>query len=325
MNHRLAIVLALCASTIAVAQNNQTRPNPAVQPAANSAPVPETPAQRPASPLPPDDTLITLDFKGGTIGEYVNAIRAAAGSRPVNVLYNEDTAAIPMYPVRLTSASVWSALGAVERNTTTDDGRTLNVRVGKPSTPPAGGVPTYSIYSEKSSRSSLPFDNLDQRQEMIVLSLNPIVGLPGVSKEDQGPRFDSKSVLSAVESAVALVTSQDVSPPILKYHEASGLLFVKGNAAQQRAAKEVIARMQDDVERGRRIIAIKPKEDAVVTRRVAVGLKPDQLPGLVNFLKTEFGKMGPIEIEIDGAFLVMTGPASLIDKAEASAKSSRSN
>ncbi|MBS0189417.1 MAG: hypothetical protein JSS51_15240 [Planctomycetes bacterium] len=323
MNHRLAIVLAMCISAIAVAQSNQPRPNTAVPPAANSAP--ETPAQRPASTLPPDDTLITLDFKGGTIGEYVNAIRAAAGSKPVNVLYNENTAAIPMYPVRLTSASVWSALGAVERNTTTDDGRTLNVRVGKPSTPPAGGVPTYSIYSEKSSHSSLPFDNLDQRQEMIVLSLNPLVGLPGVSKEDQGPRFDSKSVLSAVESAVALVTSQDVSPPIIKYHEASGLLFVKGNAAQQRAAKEVIARMQDDVERGRRIIAIRPKEDAVVTRRVAVSLKPDQLPGLVNFLKTEFGKMGPIEIEIDGAFLVMTGPASLIDKAEASAKSSRRN
>ena len=92
---------------------------------------------------------------------------------------------------------------------------------------------------------------------------------------------------------------------------------------QLRAAKEVVARMQDDAERARRITATKPKDDAVVTRRIAVGLRPDQLPMLVENLKKDFGKQGPLEISIDGPFLVVTGPDSLIEKVEVVAKSWR--
>jgi len=288
---------------------------PGSVPATEAAPPRQTPS------LPPDDTLVTLDFKGGTIGDYVEAIRAATGATPVNILFNEETAKLSMYPVRLTNASVWSALSAVERYSNLDDGRMSDVRVNRPSTPPPGGVPTYAIVSQ--ANPAFPGAGRS-RQEMTVLSLNPIIGLPANSKADQPHKFDAKAVLSAVESAVGLVSPPEAKPPVLKFHEASGLLFVKGDDMQLRAAKEVVARMQEDVERERRISATpKPAADPVVTRRIAVAMRPDELPSMAENLKTNFGKQGALEIIIDGAFLVVTGPASLVEKVEENAKTWR--
>ncbi|MGH7243512.1 MAG: hypothetical protein ACREJD_08865 [Phycisphaerales bacterium] len=281
-------------------------------------PVPEGQAFRQYSTAPTDDTLVTLDFKGGTIGDYINAIRAAAGSKPVNVLYNDETAALPMSAVRLTNASLWSALGAAERTTQNEEGQTLQVRLGRPTPIPAGGVPTYSIVSDVSRLP--PMEN--RRQEVIVLSLNPIIGLPGSSKENDRSNLQAKSVLSAIELAVSLVSAPNTPPPKLQFHEASGLLFVKGDLVQQRAAKEVIARLQDDVERG---VRSKTTKDAnpVVTRRVPVVLREDQIPGIVDVLMREYGKSGQLQVQAEGGTLVLTGPAALVDKAEEMAKSAR--
>ncbi|MBN8598646.1 MAG: hypothetical protein J0L78_13330 [Planctomycetes bacterium] len=318
MNHLTALAMAFCLASIALAQNSPPKSPQQVSSPTTPVPVPEGISPRQSQGVPADDTLITLDFRGGTIGDYVNAIRSAAGAKPVNVLFNEETAGLPMYMVRLTNASVWSALGAVERNTIDEDGQSLQVRIGRSTTPPPGGVPTYSISSDISRMPS----RQSQQQQVIVLSLNPIIGLPGRAKDQTASNLEAKSVLSAIELAVSLISAPNTPPPVLQFHEPSGLLFVKGDAHQQRAAKEVIARLQDDVERGARATK-SPGGAPVVTRRVPLSIREDQIPGLLDVLMRQHGKSGQLQIEAEGGTLVITGPAALVDKAEETALSAR--
>lgn len=311
-----ALAMAACISGLAWAQSSPSKlPQQVSSP---TTPVPEVTSLRQSPNTPVDDTLVTLDFKGGTIADYVNAIRAAAGPKPVNVLFDEETANLPMYMVRLTNASVWSALGAVERNTRNEEGQIVQVRIGRPTPPPTGGIPTYSISSDVSRMS--PIEN--RRQEVVVLSLNPIIGLPSVTKDKAISTIDAKSVLSAIELAVSLVSAPKAVPPVLQFHEASGLLFVRGDLAQQRAAKEVIARLQDDIEQAARSKA-KNDFNPVVIRRVPVSIREDQIPPMIDFLMREFGKSGQLQVEVDRGMLVIAGPAALVDKAEENAKSWR--
>lgn len=255
-----------------------------------------------------DDTLITLDFAGGTVGDYAQAIRKAAEPDALNLFVDSQAAEIPVPAIKLTKASIFDSLSLIARNGLDADGRYLNLGVEVLESTANGGSPVYKIkanYLDPPGNPNRPSEAL-----LEVISLNPIIGLPGSVRAGRPP-LDAKTVLGAIEAAVAVSDSNSSTPPVLKFHEASGLLFVKGTNAQRNVAIEVARQLRKDVE------ADKATLDAIAAGRETYKLPVTAAaaPEILAFLRNKYEQQCCIQFWLEGNHLVITGDTQLVREA----------
>lgn len=276
------------------------------QTAESSAPTQKRPPQI-AGRVIHDDTLVTLDFPGGTIESYAGAIRKAAQPDSLNLFVDSDAAEIPVPPIKLTKASIYDSLSLVARSGKAPDGRYLNVGVQVLESTAVGGSAVYKVradYMESPGFVRPPEVSLE------VLSLNPIIGLPGSTRADRPP-LDVKAVLGAIESAVAVAVSDASTPPVLKFHEASGLLFVKGTSEQRNVAIEVVRQLRNDVD------AQEATLDVISASRTTVNLPLKGTAGeeILAGLRKYFERSCCVQFWTDGNTLVIAGDKALVNEA----------
>ncbi|MBL8885104.1 MAG: hypothetical protein JNK16_00470 [Phycisphaerales bacterium] len=255
-----------------------------------------------------DDTLVTLDFPGGTIASYAQAIRKAAEPDLVNLFVDSQAAGISVPPIRLTKASIFDSLSLVGRNGQEPDGRYLNLSVEVLESTAAGGSPVYKIranFIDPPGNPNRPFDS-----SLEVISLNPIIGLPGSSRAGRPP-LDVKTVLGAIEAAVAVSDASSSTPPVLKFHEASGLLFVKGTNAQRNVAIEVVRQLRSDIENER------AAEQAATAGRDSKKMLMKRQPAeeVAEMVRKQLEGKCCVQLEVDGKYIIITGDKELVAEA----------
>ncbi|GJQ31097.1 MAG: hypothetical protein HBSAPP03_29810 [Phycisphaerae bacterium] len=196
--------------------------------------------------------ILTVDFQGGTVAEYVAALRAATGKEPVNVILSREAAAVTLAGISLRSVSLDVAIQAVEPAAGAAQGRFAIRRITPLARSASGGAPVYSV-DYKANEPPLPISGRTtpstgmtpmSSEELAVFSLRDVTEGDGAVR--------TETVLTAVQAALELSAAADASPPELKYHQDSGLLIVRGSNRQRSAVAESIAAMKKDLERRRR-------------------------------------------------------------------------
>lgn len=177
-----------------------------------------------------EDKLVSLDFPGGTLGEFVQHLQRAAGI--VNVLLVDDARAWPVPPIRVSKVQVAQALKAVEQATWTEDGK-IDLRPSN-----GRGEPIWTIRVERRTKKAPPPD-----EQVLVVSLTELTQPAPGDPADAPVTLRPETVLTAIEAG-----SKDfVGVPELRFHRESGLLFVKGDVQQLSLVREVMGNLERDV------------------------------------------------------------------------------
>ena len=163
--------------------------------------------------------VVTVDFRGGTLVGYVEAIRQATDGANI-VVTGVDAQAIPVGAIRLDDVSVESALRAVEQTYPVDDREWVDVRLQTVGPPNQPGKPVYRLGAV---RSSVKVWNV---LDMFVSKVKPA------------------DVLTAVDAAVELVMEND-QPARVRFHESTGVLIATGSPRQVNAIEDVIVKLRD--------------------------------------------------------------------------------
>lgn len=251
--------------------------------------------------LAPDRELVTFDFPGGKVSDFIAMLRAAMAPVPLNVFVDAEAAKQSLPPMKLTKASYYAVLRLLDRSEFDEQGRLVQTNVSLVDTT-EGQAPIFKI--------SALAQGGEKTTGFSVLSLNPIIGLPG-STAATGSQLDAKSVLAAVEAAVIASDDQSSSPPTLKFHEPSGLLFVRGTPTQRAAAQEVVQQLRKDVEAARAAdLAATGGRD---TKKMLIKSQPAE--DVAEAVRRQLIGKCCVQLEVDGKYIIITGDKALVAEA----------
>jgi hypothetical protein len=186
-----------------------------------------TPASSPfGAEVPP--TMVSVNFPGGTVAEYVQMLREAAKD-PVNIAAAEQLLTTQISGVELKNVSLMTALRAL--GTIGDGSGMIDVRdlslVGKSGE--RVGSPVYEVIWVPRRVS----------EESAVMTYALFDRLPALTDED-ATRM-AETLVSAAQAALQM--SGGNATWDLKFHRPSRLLLVKGNRSQIEVVSGVVERM----------------------------------------------------------------------------------
>ncbi|HVZ93525.1 MAG TPA: hypothetical protein VG797_03345 [Phycisphaerales bacterium] len=223
--------------------------------------------------LHPFDYPVTLDFPGGTVEQYIEAVQSSAGVRCVVSFLAKP--GIPFPKVSLKGARVASAIGV------------LNSYEGDT----AGGATHYKhavrqeddllvVRQEIAERGKTdPFDPRGQQSRVFAIK-SLIDG--GLKTED---------VLSAVEAALKMSGSETT----MNYHRETALLMARGGIEQMATIDQVLDRLEGDVKRS---LKEKEPDNTVLNLRVSVQQLAKQLETMQAALQEQTKHMKELELEL---------------------------
>ncbi len=245
-----------CPFALAIAALTFAAPALTAQP----EPAPErtrpTGAQIAAARTQDTSPLISLRYPGGSLPEYVQAVKLAAQDNPVNVVIRGEADDVRLPQVFLEKVSARSALELVTGNYSIDD---LAVRVdltipgALPMAFPGPGEPIYEpIYlieiRRDTGRRTTPTGRLMPAETLVVSIRDLITPLPGEPADSAMPR---ESVLTAVEAA--LTTAAAHAEPTVRFHEDTGLVILNAPPDALSAAQGAINAISSDLARRREL------------------------------------------------------------------------
>jgi hypothetical protein len=202
------VVLVVLAPAMA-----QTAPKPSSEPADEQA-------------AATDSRLANLKFTGGTVGDYVQAVRRTFPD--ANILMDEEVERLPMPEVELTSVGLKSALQLLEFQSREDPRGSLRVDVHCLTERHAR--PVYRILARVRGPQQRNRSQVWTVADLLAAEMKP------------------EDVLSAVETAMGLLAEDGFEPAQIRFHEATGLLVARGHEEQINAIDEIVDRLRETVE-----------------------------------------------------------------------------
>lgn len=220
------------------------------------------------------DPVISLEFAGGSLAKFAAALRKVGDD--VNIVMPKVAEEVELPSLTLSQATVESALNSIAA-VVSDDFRirvkTLRSQFGKP----VYAVSVVTLRSRKKSGASNQAEQANSGNRVEVVSLKYLTDTVPGDGDARGLTLKAETILTAVDTGFGIRAG--ASKPELRYHQDSGLLFVKGLARELDLVKEVIGNLENDLRRLRRasanVAALKKAED----RRVASDAKRDAAQG----------------------------------------------
>lgn len=195
--------------------------------------------------------VVSIEFGGGTVSAYIDALRKAVAPQPVNVILSRDASTAEIAAISLKQVALNTALMAIEpaAGHASGDWKIRRINVERLDEFPANSIASaFSV--DYMPRREMVSPMGPQPMAVEVFSIADLIrrqGGAGVPLMKDVPLL--ATVLSAVESAVELQADSEVKPE-LKFHEQSGLLILRGTERDHRAVRQVIERIQMDLDRG---------------------------------------------------------------------------
>ena len=198
-----------------------------------------------APPKPPA-VVVTLSFRGGTMAEFVAAVRAAEPKANIVVAVGAVGAKLPA--IELRGAGIDQALEGACAVAEAE----YPIRIKEFNGP---GEPVYSITSIAPPRAQYdaqgtattnpgaPAPRSDENTQ--VFSLNRLTESDPRYAAPEGVKVET--ILSAIEAG----TGDEAKKAVLRYHRESGLLFLRGSRAQIGIVKELLSNLERDLQERR--------------------------------------------------------------------------
>jgi hypothetical protein len=235
-------------------------------------------------PRPDGGPVLSIDFPGGTVGQYIDALRHSS-SQPVNIVLPPRAAKANMAPVLLKTVTVIDALNAVLAVADIPADEDWAVRPlanlspsGMPAVP-GESVPGFAVLVQTRNRPVMTtagpqFMGMPSSPRTTVYSIRSLL--------DSGMK--PESVITAVGAVLSM--DKQAEAPEIKFHEESGLLILRATPEQTDSAEQVIARLQETVKIGARDRSIEERRKKMedLSREIeglyqtAQGVKSDYYP-----------------------------------------------
>lgn len=183
------------------------------------------------------DERITIDFKGGSLTQYVDAVRAAAAPKAVNIVLPAEVVNLQLPAIRLQNATLWTAWSAIEpavRSQPVD----VNIEVAPMSDFPGRGSSIDAVQMYVLRRSPSLESAAERSIEQVdVFSIADLVE-PNVRTGTALMKVED--VLSAIETAATVAGEAKQAMPRLTFHPASGTLISRGGPGANSLVRQVI-------------------------------------------------------------------------------------
>ncbi len=205
------------------------------------------------TPDDPPPTLISVDFNGGTLAQFVTAIKSQS-KEPVNILPQGDAAKIPVEAVQLRDVDVETALRAaletkLINQETMPDGmqRKLYLETIRGDAP---SKPAFVVgFQTGGARATVPQAPGMSPGNDSVTAVYSIQRLVHNDDKDGMTTLPETVVLSAIDTGLKLASVEGVEKPELQYHKDSGLLLVRGRRDDVSVVEEVLRKLVSDQDR----------------------------------------------------------------------------
>jgi hypothetical protein len=192
----------------------------------------EAPAAPPQAAATPADQMVTMQFPGGTLAEFVAAVRQAQPKANVVLATSAGGATVP--PLLLKNAGIEQALEGAAMAAEAD----FEVRVKEFK---GVGWPVYSIvaYERPAAAATAVGAVAPKGPIQHVFALNELTGKQPFDVEP----FSVATILGALKLAI----EDERNPPNVRYHEDSGLLLVRGTREQLQVVELLLSTMRRDI------------------------------------------------------------------------------
>lgn len=245
----LACTLLAGASALAQPAAPQPTALPVTQP--RPMPVPQQAIQGPFGISRADlaERLIDIDFPGGTVAEYITAVRSVAAF-PINIVASPEIAATRIGPIQLRSAVGSVVVGAIP---TVQIDASERGQITFQSIANSGiGADSYMLgFSQSPFFQRVPSTSV-QSERIDLVSTYPISSLTTAPSNDEGAKTIKQDDLTrAVEAVLRLASSSE--PATILVHAETGLLVVQGTSDQHRLTGEVLSQLRTELDQKRSI------------------------------------------------------------------------
>jgi len=247
------------------------------------------------------EVRINVRFAGGTLAQYVDALRAAAGDGNANIVLSGTLGEAEIPAIQLTNASLRTAIEAVE--SLVGEGGLDSVAIIEHSN--GGEALSTPVYSIRSTMPQQP--NWDPNQTLTrVLSLNAVCAPEWLPDAGTALYLPKEAVLGAIETAVNMVpVKQRGTSAEIRFHPDSGLLMIVGTGDQLQAAEKVIENLGSDLLRLRsvqpvRVVLVQFNPVSVTVTRLAEAMR-EAFPGSP-------GEATSLDITVNDSSVIVSGP-----------------
>ncbi len=186
----------------------------------------------------PDALIGDLNFPGGTVKQYVEAVEAAIKPRPLNVMFYDQAAQVLVGAVRLRSISVGTAMRMLNSEIANNS---VKVQYTDGKVPGDQGV--YFLRGQMNAVDANLLRSLTTR----AFSLREWTV---AESPDAAPLAESRraAALGAIEQGLSFGVESNPGPyfkPVVRYHPESGLLFVRANGEDQQIAESIVKQLDE--------------------------------------------------------------------------------
>jgi predicted nucleic acid-binding Zn-ribbon protein len=177
-----------------------------------------------------DSEMIDIDFPGGTLGEYIEAIEEACEATINFVVVDDKVLAAPIAKLRLRGITPNTALELVRGTKVVIGSREYLVDLD-----PMGGAQgeAATIRVSALDRGNAPRETVSQT---MIFAGQPLI--------DAG--LDAEYLLAALEIALDLSASGE--PAVIRFHEETGLIFANGSNDQISAIHQLMSTLRNSLE-----------------------------------------------------------------------------
>ncbi len=179
-----------------------------------------------------EEPLVTVDFKGGTLGELVRVMSQTTG-KDVNVVVSREAQEVEVPAMSLRNASMYAVLEAASATGDRGRGMLKVIRVGKG---PAEHE-TYAVQFEAFGVMAVGMTPVQRPQTVRVSSIADVADLGGADS--------AATLLSALTATLEMEMPKGGPAAEVKFHKESSLLIIRGTDAQQAVAAQVIEQLRN--------------------------------------------------------------------------------
>ncbi|MHC4992803.1 MAG: hypothetical protein ACYTGC_17665 [Planctomycetota bacterium] len=172
---------------------------------------------------------IDLEFAGGKLSEYVAALRRKVPE--ANIIVLPEAASVTIPRVKLKSVDMHAAITLLKELVEQDENRIVKLDVRTTAPTRADAVPVYTVRAQ--------FRDTSERD----LTHSQVLAVADLMDAEVEP----DALLTAVETALAL-EPEALPPAQIKFHQATGLLIVRGHMTQTRVIQEIVNSVRANVE-----------------------------------------------------------------------------
>ncbi|MFG0285872.1 MAG: TolC family protein [Phycisphaerales bacterium JB039] len=236
---------------------------------------------------------VDVSFRGGTVGDYLKALKSAAEPTPVNVVASDEVLRLKANPVDLREVQIDTALELLSSAGASE--RLLIDRMGGS----RGSAPVYTLIRiaspqqafDRQGRPASPSINVYSVRELI----EPEPGAPAVLT------ISPETILSSIDAALKLQgPSEDRE---VMFHEDAAIIIIRGQDRELAVVSNLLSEIRRDLK----------------DRRKSAMEITDRVDGLEHQVMVLESQLAIGQVELDGARRRLDQMQQLAEKAAVSA------